>query len=373
MRQLRITEICSEYRKVKSMGQINQKHKRKRSLAVLLAVALVAVMAFSFGGQMVRADETFGLIVKGGGDSDLAELGNADMRIDLYKIADGTKDPSYDTWHWELTDDYASLEYDEKTFDNEQYTELAQAAAVIALDKGTEPVSVDASAGESAFSGLEPGLYVIIPRDNSQSDDADLSVEDGVVKTSVNTPEWTYTYSPAITAVPSKEAIDGSIGTAAEYGPWLKEVTVVLKPTITERLGSLEIVKTLRSFETKDPATFVFSVEAVKNGKNVYSDVVSMTFTGAGTDSRVIEDIPVGATVTVTEIYTGASYTVENTDPQQTTIAAEEVKSVEFTNDYDHTYHGGGGIENRFNYQTPESDTGEPWNFTQVVNGEVVE
>ena len=61
-------------------------------------------------------------------------------------------------------------------------------------------------------------------------------------------------------------------------------MTVTLKPERSERYGSLEIVKTLQTYETKDPATCVLQVEATlgegESAQKVYSDVVSLSFTG---------------------------------------------------------------------------------------------
>ena len=64
---------------------------------------------------------------------------------------------------------------------------------------------------------------------------------------------------------------------------WVYDVETQLKPDPAPRYGDLEIIKTLSSYnQTFGPAFFVFSVEAERNGKNVYSDVVSINFTEPG-------------------------------------------------------------------------------------------
>ena len=52
--------------------------------------------------------------------------------------------------------------------------------------------------------------------------------------------------------------------------------------------------------------------------------VVSLVFDGPGTKSVLVEDIPAGTVVTVTEVYSGASYELTTEASQTTTIIAEE-------------------------------------------------
>ncbi len=134
-----------------------------------------------------------------------------------------------------------------------------------------------------------------------------------------------------------------------------------MKPSQEIRHGSLEIVKTLQSYETRDPATFVFDVEAVLDGSVVYSNVVSLSFTEAGQKSTLLEGIPVGAEVTVKEVYSGASYKVVSADTQTATIVANEVASVAFTNDYDDRHGGGGAVVNHF-----ANSEDEGWGWTPI-------
>ena len=176
--------------------------------------------------------------------------------------------------------------------------------------------------------------------------------------------EYTYTFAPSLVSLPSKEAVDGEINTA-NPGDWLYDVSVTLKPERDVRYGDLEIVKTLQSYETDNPAKFVFQVEAVLNGQNVYSNVETISFTEAGQKSVVIEDLPVGAEVTVKEVYTGAVYTVVTADTQTAVIPANDVVSVAFTNGYDNTDRDGGVVINQFDYN---ADSG--WGWMKVTGGE---
>ena len=84
-----------------------------------------------------------------------------------------------------------------------------------------------------------------------------------------------------------------------------------MKGTRERRLTEIVIVKTLREYnQSLGETTFLFDVEAEIGGVNVFSQLVPLTFSGAGTQSVTVSGIPVGAHVTVTEVYSGASYEV---------------------------------------------------------------
>ena len=123
----------------------------------------------------------------------------------------------------------------------------------------------------------------------------------------------------------------------------------------------MQIVKTLNGYHADNPAVFVFSIEATLNGETVYSDVVMLEFTGAGTQSVLIEKLPIGAVVTVTECYSGAGYQLASAGTQTVTITADAPNSVQFTNDYVGSPNGLRGIDNHFVF---EEDTG--WGCTQT-------
>ena len=87
---------------------------------------------------------------------------------------------------------------------------------------------------------------------------------------------------------------------------WLYDPVIGLKAEREEQYGSLIIEKTLSSYnESLGSVDFVFQVEADKNGEAVRSTVERIRFNGAGTQSVVVDRIPVGAQVTVTEVYSG--------------------------------------------------------------------
>ena len=110
--------------------------------------------------------------------------------------------------------------------------------------------------------------------------------------------------------------------------------------------------------ETMKGASFVFDIEAEVNGEIVYSDVVSMVFDGTGTKSVVIKELPAGANITVTEVYSGSSYEATGEAEQTTQIVADEMVSTAFENQYDGKLNGGSSVVNHFEF-TPNEKTAD--------------
>ena len=309
------------------------------------------------------------LTVHPGSEGLAGELAQAQVVVDLYKVADAVSDSTYDTYSYRFLDGYTGLKVPDQPT-NAQWKNLSQEAARIALN-GATPVISGAEAGkETAVPGC--GLYLIIARGSSNADyKTTLKDQHGreTIATTAHSGEYTYTFPPSLISLPSKEAdTDGNITTDGP-GDWLYNVSVTLKPERSERYGSLEIVKTLQTYETKDPATFVFQVEATlgegENARKVYSDVISLSFTAPGQKTKLIEKIPAGAHVTITEIYSGAVYTPVTADTQTVVIPANDIVSVAFTNDYNNTNKGGGAVTNQFDYGEDNN-----WGWTKIPDDE---
>lgn len=247
---------------------------------------------------------------------------------------------------------------------------------------------------------LDAGLYLLIARGSgvetyitkeavkdSKPDDGQGGADSSAARkpeeklvTVAYTDQHVYTFAPQLISLPTKAPdANGQVSTA-NNGDWIYNPTVFLKPEQHPRYGYLEIVKDLLKHESfagqSEEAVFVFQVEATLDGVSVYSDVKTMIFTEAGEKRVLIDKIPVGATVTVTEVYSGASYTLEkieqgyhavkdypdssivyttagNVDTREVegiVIEANRVPSVKFTNDYDHRQTGGHGVINHYEY-----------------------
>ena len=177
---------------------------------------------------------------------------------------------------------------------------------------------------------------------------------------SVETEGYTYRFIPCLIALPGRNSDDGEDGWSyGEEGG--SPVVVGLKPEREDRYGDLIIRKTLHSYnETLGGAAFVFEIRAVKEDRLVYSDVEALSFEEPGTQELTVEGIPAGAKVTVTEIYSGASYSAVTDGVQETVIAAGEAVSVNFENTYDGGLNGGNtGVVNHFTYGKDENGADE--------------
>lgn len=185
--------------------------------------------------------------------------------------------------------------------------------------------------------GLTPGMYLVVPE---ESFNPDYTVQ--------------YAFTPYLTALPSSDYTLGGAGS----DEWKYDTTIGLKPDAQPQFGKLNIVKTLENYnETLGKATFVFHIVGKdKNGEIKYDEVESMTYSAAGSNTITIEKIPVGLTVTVTEIYSGASYTVVGSKEGTAVIWSEAAieagigseATVAFRNRYDGGNRGGYGVTNHF-------------------------
>lgn len=272
-------------------------------------------------------------------DGNYAELKTLDVDVNLYKLADV-----------EETGDYTALEgFQDLGLDKissettaQEWEEMAGQAADLIQDQDMEPAKTAViENGAGMAEDLDTGMYLVEARQ-------------------VQSPEYTYSFTPYLLSLPNNYYSSSGDDT------WVYDVTTGLKPEQEIRYGSIQINKTLDVYnETLGEATFIFSVEAVKENsqgtaENVYSDVVSLVFDGPGTQSVEIGNIPAGAQVTVTEVYSGASYELTTAQSQTLTVIAEGEEgnpaSVSFANTYNGENNGGSSIVNHFGYTAPQNE-----------------
>lgn len=82
--------------------------------------------------------------------------------------------------------------------------------------------------------------------------------------------------------------------------------------------------------------------------------------------------------MTVTEVYSGSSYEITSASEQTGTIIADQMETVEFTNDYNDRLNGGTSVVNHFtdkaagdtNPDNTDSDNTNPENRKPVWEGE---
>lgn len=333
-------------------------------LSFMLAVALIAAApGLSGEAKAVDLDTACSLTVAPGG-SGFDDISEANVIVDLYKVADAVQVSGYDTYTYEFAEGYGALkEIYEKNPNNAEWGEMAQAAAKYALE--SDKPSKEGEAVNKKIEGLKSGLYLLIARGSDVEDyRTTVTTEDGKenIATIANSKAHVYTFAPELISLPGKMDENGNSingGTTAD-GEWSYNMNVTLKPQQDPRFGSLEIVKNLITYNVNVPAVFVFQVEGTLDGENVYSNVATISFTEPGQKKALLDRIPVGAEVTVKEVYSGASYKITSADVQNATISAADTASVEFTNDHDTTTHGGGGVNNHFTY-----DTDKGWQLEQ--------
>lgn len=383
----------------------SMKKRRARLLAAVLTLAALfaAGLRTPAWADGINLDHPCGATFLPAGESsgfltDLRE--NANVVVDLYKVADAEKADGYDSYTLRLREAFAGLTgadtvLNSSTAANADWQTLAAVAfAAVQAKAGTDAAVTPTAAGAAVDTaialsgeGLEtlggPGLYLVIARGSDLTAAADYTktIRDDAGNekqvTIANSSLYQYEYEPQLIAIPTKAAADvldengqptgeTQINTG-NGGDWIYSPVISLKPARVYRMGDLEIAKTLEGYIGTETAAFVFTVEAEWPDLNdntkteKYSNTHTFFFSADGTQSYKIEQkIPVGVEVTVKEVYSGAHYTLNFTDQEQTvTIGAETAARAAFTNVFDKTVKGGHGIENEFEHD------GSTWRWVQ--------
>ena len=320
-----------------------KKVKKGSAIVALLALVLsTVVIPKAYAAKEVDLSKTSSM------EFDLSsvtyeEVKDLSIAVDLYQVATIDKVGNYTA-----VDGYTLGTIDDKTT-ADAWIKMAEDAMAVIEENAVAPTAT--STVEDGFAGLELGLYLVVAN-NAQST------------------TYEYSFTPYLVSLPNNYYY--SQGNDA----WVYDVTTSLKPERADLYGDLVITKDLASYNaTVGGATFVFQVEATKNYKLsenaaddvkvVYSDVVSITFDAAGNKSVTIDNIPAGAEVTVTEVYSGGSYEAANGTEFTTVIVADEVVEAEkdivaavtFTNQYNGKLNGGTGVVNHFE----EGENGWTW------------
>ena len=399
--------------------------KSRRTLAVLLSMILLLALAPS--GFAVDLDPginsvTVECVPQG---SDFAEdLATATIQADLYLLAPAVRyeEPyeNVDSYTYQVPEEGTVFHDLLKTLTEElngadtpevppaekdvfdQFEHYAQDFAKIVLDSSYTPdpdrfKSATAVAGKTFINvpNLDAGLYLLIIRGQelTEKDSSDhpekvyvkkteqaSSDENGAATTlfttRVLTEDYEYLFKPQLFTLPTK--LDKNVqqyNTA--YGEWENQLSIYAKPTREANNGDLKIIKNV-SNPGPDPVNFVFEVTWKDKSNNDVTKVVTMTFKG---DTRkeytLVNTVPIGTEVTVTEVHSGIGYTAV-TGPQTVTIQAPAAATaggetaavrnvVEFTND--HTGPGGGhGILNRFTAGSNSSFDGVGFNDSEAAD-----
>ena len=301
------------------------------ALALMLSATILPKVYAAFGIDTEKSCSlTFEL------DGTYQELNGLTIPIHLYRVADVEENGEYKVLAGYEDLDLASI--NDKTT-AEDWEKLAGKASELVEKLAADPdaeVQMQKPDGGDKSTGiadnLSTGMYLVIAE----------SVQSAA-----------YTLSLIHISEPTRPNYYGQ----TQDDTWVYDVTTGLKPSQTQRYGDLVIDKTLTAYNaTLGGADFIFQVEAERDFEVVYSNVVSISFDAPGTKSVKIEHIPAGAAVTVTEVYSGASYELTSDGTQQTVIAADDTVGVSFENTYDHRNNGGSSVVNRFTYNDGDWD-----------------
>ena len=340
-------------------------YNRKNLIALALAGILMGCILFSSKSWATeRIEDTRPITITAIADpsSVLGKEYQGEITVDMYKIA------AFDTkGKLTITDGFKSDKEGEKISfaamadegaDVDKLTDNVKSSIVdpaVAIVKSTskapdETFTVKRENGKltgtkAVSSGI--GLYLYIPREAKDE-------------------LHTYTFTPFVVSLPTSNALSKSTkvdanGNVVEVDDaseaWNYDVTISLKSDVTSRPASLEIIKTLKTYnKSLGTAGCVFEVNAY-NSENqlVFSNVYPINFTAAGTQSILIKDrIPAGSYVEIKEAYSGSSYSIDGLTQDKNSaviesLPADEITQVKFNNDYDNRIiEGTIAVENHF-------------------------
>lgn len=306
------------------------------ALTALLALPCVNLMQTKAAGPVIE-DQKCTLTIEAGEDLTGGDLKDG-IPVKLYKTADVDVSGTFtSSGIFESMDFNVSMD-GEKNAD--QWSALAEEAAEKLKEAENEPAAAEGTVkdGRAVIEGLEVGMYLVAP-ENTFNDD--MTEE--------------YVFTPYLTALPSSEYTL----TGAGSDEWEYDRTISLKGEAEPQFGSLTINKTLDNYNaTLGQVTCVFQIEGTDEDGKVYSNVVSITHDGAGDGSVTVDNIPAGLEVKVTEIYSGASYTLSSAGEVTALIVSDagveagaNPASVSFSNSYDGGNRGGYGVTNHFEVQ----------------------
>jgi hypothetical protein len=326
------------------------------ALAVLLALPCVNLMQARAAGPVVQdrdceltvavdtTETVWGVGVGAGASAE--DFENMTVTVNVYKVADMNVSAEFTS-----TTGFEDLDFNVVMEDSNAATWENLAAEAVQRLEGVKPTATgNIEKGNPAVIGsLGVGMYLIVPQETFNSDSTRK-----------------YVFTPYLTALPSSDYTQ----TGAGSDDWQYDRTIYLKGEAQPQFGKLTINKTLQNYNaTLGLTTSVFEIVGKDAQDNVvYTNVASVTHDGAGTESVTIENIPAGITVTVTEIYAGASYELVSKNEQTAVIVSgkavelgSSAASVAFENKYNGGNDSGYGLMNEFKAGDEDGD----WEWTK--------
>ena len=315
----------------------------KQGSTFLLAVALTFPLLTLPGAKAASAIDTDAeCSIEFDISGNSSELLSASIPVNLYKVASVDESGNYTGIGAFSKLDLSSVSADNLDTAAATWSERAAEAKKLLKDDTEPTTTVTLTQGRGTATGLKTGLYLVdTPK--------------------VITTNYTYTFTPYLVSLPTNNYYSGN----GASDDWIYDLTkehnsaVGLKPEQHVRYGDLVINKELVDHNATfgNNATFVFQIDITTLDKKTETRIEELTFNAAGSDSVTIEKIPAGSTVTVTEVYSGASYKLTSENKVKATIVANDEKEagqagetavVSFTNEHDGRTNGGYGVKNNF-------------------------
>jgi len=318
--------------------------RRSRKPLLALALALVLMVMPLMGSSVRAVDLKRECTVTVKISDEDRDLENANVVVDVYKVADAVDDPGYDSYSFSPAYDYAGLGDFTAV---EDWQVLAEQAAEIAMNQDT-PVSKD-QALNVAITLAEPGMYLLLAHG---SDMSGMEAE---------SQEYRYSFQPVLLSLPTKEAGEDGIATTDLPGEWIYDLSISLKMARTLRNGQFYIHKTFDEYEPGAffgtdtfPVRCVFTMKYENTKEEGLPTEAVITFDDPSETDKYYGPVtvPIGTVVTVTEEYTGASYKLvpEKSDQGVPMTIALGDNTAEFTNIYEPSRKKGEVIINHFYY-----------------------
>ena len=320
----------------------------KQGSTFLLAVALTFPLLTLPGAKAASAIDTgqkCSIEFDISGNS--SELLSASIPVNLYKVASVDESGNYTG-----IGAFSKLDLSSVSADN------LDAAAATWKERANEVKKK--LTGSDGNTVVEPTETVTLQNGSGYKDKLETGLY--LVDTpKVTTPNYTYTFTPYLVSLPTNNYYSGN----GASDDWIYDLTkehnsaVGLKPEQHVRYGKLVINKELEDHNATfgDNATFVFQIDITTPDNKKETRIEELTFDAAGSHSVTIEKIPAGSHVTVTEVYSGASYELTSENGVTATIVANDEKEsgqtgetavVSFTNKHDGRTNGGYGVKNNF-------------------------
>lgn len=352
-------------------ASISKKSKFKHVFRTFILVLLFILLAET---ESCQPDTAWGEVpyelcsvtfLSGGADL-MDDLQKADVILDIYQVASLLQESTLLEFQYQVLPSFDNVDLSNIESKDDWITAAATALDNIIADTNNAivPVTYDADGTYT----MNAGVYLIVPHSRALTDKREYLQEitddagDSYYVSIASTDDCDYLYTPQMLVIPN--LIQDQNG----HIEWNDQLTIVLKPNPFYHTGDLIIIKNTEGFQSSDAQTFVFQVEAYltenEKAEHVFSDTVSAQIAGNGQQTiEIPKRIPVGAEVTVTEIYHGANAKPKNGVSERQTVIQQDIPAVvEFTNIPTDTHTEENVIVNTFQFSSTEG-----WSLIEPV------